>query len=107
MSAWMVLMDMDGVNTKTFGPKFGVLPVGVPLGSAQDGLGLPVQDQIWAWVPEPPKPVSSRHLPELGLTREPLDWGTQVWAPVPLQSYRSTVVPLAVPAPLTSRHLPR
>ena len=39
-----------------------------------------------AWVPEPPEPVSVRHLPDWGLTRAPLGWRDQVWAPVPLQS---------------------
>ena len=43
-------------------------------GRLQDWLELPVQAQIWDWVPEPPQPVSSRHLPELGLTYAPLDW---------------------------------
>src|ERR1700733_10566231 len=64
------------------------------------------QDQIWTWVPEPPKPVSSRHLPDSGLTSSPLDWACHCCAPVPLQVYRSTRVPLAVPAPSTSRHMP-
>ena len=84
-----------------------MLPVGVPLGRAQGWLALPAQSQIWTWVPEPPKPVSSRHLPDSGFSRSPFDCGTQICAPVPLQSYRSTVVPSAVPAALTSRHLPR
>ncbi len=77
-----------------------------PLGSVHCWLALSAQAQICTWVPEPPKPVSSRHLPELGLSSSPLDCGTQTWAPVPLQVYRSTRVPLAVPAPLTSRHMP-
>ena len=55
-------------------------------GSFQAWLELPVQLQIWAWVPAPPKPVSSRHLPDSGFSRAPSDCGTQVWAPVPLQS---------------------
>ena len=76
-------------------------------GSFHGWLALSVQVQIWTWVPAPPKPVSSRHLPEFGFRSSPSDCGTQVCAPVPLQWYRSTVVPLAVPAASTSRHLPR
>jgi len=48
-------------------------------------LELSAQAQIWTCVPEPPKPVSSRHLPEFGLSSSPFDCGTQTWAPVPLQ----------------------
>src|SRR5215469_13107478 len=61
-------------------------------------LALPVQSQISSCVPGVvDQPVSSRHLPDWGLSREPLDCGTKTWAPVLLQSYRSTVVPLVVP----------
>ncbi len=68
-------------------------------GSFHDWLAPPEQDQIWAWVPGAvDQPVSSRHLPDAGFSSAPLDCGCQTWAPVPLQSYRSTVVPLAVPA---------
>ena len=71
-------------------------------------MAVSVQDQIWSWVPGVvDQPVSSRHFPDSGLSRAPSLCGTQTWAPVPLQSYRSTVVPLAVPAAFTSRHLPR
>jgi hypothetical protein len=61
-------------------------------GSGSTGQGrshcwfvLSAQVQIWTWVPEPPKPVSSRHLPDSGLTSSPLDWACHCWAPVPLQ----------------------
>src|SRR5579859_2223975 len=69
-------------------------------------LLLPVQSQICSWVPEPPNPVTSRHRPDCGLNSDPSDRGMNTWAPVPLQSYRSTVVPFWVPPPLMSMHLP-
>ena len=59
-----------------------------------------------SWVPEPPFEVSSRHLPDWGLTRSPPGCAIQSWAPVPLQVYRSTMVPLLVLPPLTSMHMP-
>ena len=37
-------------------------------------LEVSAQAQICTWVPEPPKPVSSRHLPEFVFTSSPLDW---------------------------------
>ena len=78
------------MNTYTFGPKFGALPGGgvvEPLGSVHCWLELSAQAQIWTWVPEPPKPVSSRHLPELGLMYSLFDWCCQTCAPVPLPHY--------------------
>ena len=82
MSAWMVEVAIDGSKTVTFGPKSGCgmpppPPPPPPVGSAHCWLELSAQSQIWAWVPEPPKPVSSRHLPELGFSSSPLDCGTQ------------------------------
>ena len=77
-----------------------------PPGSVHGWLALPAQSQIWTCVPEPPQPVSSRHLPEFGFSSAPFDCGCQTCAPVPLHEYRSTFVPLAVPAPATSRHMP-
>ena len=61
-------------------------PVSVMFGYGRDHCWLEpsVQAQIWAWVPEPPKPVSSRHLPDCGFRYSPLDWCCQTCAPVPL-----------------------
>src|SRR5690348_7056842 len=69
-------------------------------------LAPPAQAQICACVPDPPQPVSSRHLPDCGFRYSPLDWCCQTCAPVPLHVYSCTSVPLAVPPPDTSRHLP-
>jgi hypothetical protein len=61
-------------------------PVSVMFGYGRDHCWLEpsAQAQIWAWVPEPPKPVSSRHLPDCGFRYSPLDWCCQTCAPVPL-----------------------
>ncbi len=85
---WIVELDIDGLKTSTLDPKFGVFGGGVtvPDGSVHCWLLLPAQVQIWTWVPEPPKPVSSRHLPEFGLISPPLVWAVQTCAAVPLQS---------------------
>src|SRR5215469_4144244 len=84
-----------------------MLPVGCPSGKVHCWLAVAAaQSQICTWVPDPPEPVSSRHLPDWGLSSSPLDCGCQTCAPVPLQVYRSTRVPFAVPPALTSRHLP-
>jgi hypothetical protein len=42
-------------------------PSAAGYGSFHRWLALPVQSQICSWVPEPPYPVSSRHLPDCGL----------------------------------------
>src|SRR6202044_1820127 len=77
-------------------------------GSCHFWLAPPLQSQIWTWVPGVVDEFgSSRHLPDCGVSSEPLDCGMKTCAPVLLQSYRSTVVPSAVPPPLMSRHLPR
>jgi hypothetical protein len=55
-------------------------------GSVQRWLAWPLQSPMIAWVPEPPDPLSARHLPDCGLTRAPFGCGAQVCAPVPLQS---------------------
>ena len=59
------------------------------------------------WVPEPPEPVSVRHLPDWGLTRDPFGWGVQVWAPVPLQPLDRTAARDQHPACLIDWELSR
>src|SRR5215211_1066090 len=49
----------------------------------------------------------SRHLPDGGLTRAPPGRGHHCWAPVPLHCHSWMRVPLAMPLPATSMHLPR
>jgi hypothetical protein len=44
--------------------EMGLLGQLVPVGRCQSWLELPVQSQISSCVPEPPHPVSSRHLPD-------------------------------------------
>jgi len=69
---------IDGVKTSNvrhdvrsgwLGGGGGVL---VPPGGVHCWFELSAQAQIWTWVPEPPKPVSSRHLPEFGFTSSPV-----------------------------------
>jgi predicted outer membrane repeat protein len=58
-------------------------------GIYQDGTfaPAPVQLQICTWVPGVVEnPVSSRHLPDCGLSRAPSDCGCHTCAPVLLQS---------------------
>src|SRR5437764_1265197 len=63
---------------------------------------------MMSWVPLAVLPAgSSRQRPDCGLSRVPLGWDCQVWAPVPLQSQSWMGVALAVPPEVTSRHLPK
>jgi GntR family transcriptional repressor for pyruvate dehydrogenase complex len=66
----------------TSGRAWGVLR---PYGRFQTWLAVSAQSQIWSCVPEPPYPVSSRHLPDCGLYNSPLDSGMNTWAAVSLQ----------------------
>src|SRR5688572_23010015 len=59
-----------------------------------------------SWVPSAElPPLASRHLPDCGLTREPLAPGVQVCPPVPLQDDSCTRPPFPVPPPATPMHL--
>src|SRR5687767_135354 len=60
------------------------------------------------WVPlaELP-PLASRHLPDCGLTRDPLAPAVQFCGPAPVQADNCTRPPSAVPPPATPMHLPR
>src|SRR6187200_2410057 len=62
---------------------------------------------MWIWVPsaEAP-PTASRTLPDCGFRIVPFACGCHTCEPVPLQVHSCTLVPLAVPALSTSRHLP-
>src|SRR5262245_44886712 len=81
--------------------------IGPPPGSTHRWLGLPVQSQIWSWVPfVVVAPGSSRQRPDTGLISEPLAPACQTWLLAPVQVQSCTSVPLVVPKPLTSMHLP-
>jgi hypothetical protein len=59
MSAWIVEIDIEVLNTYTFEPKAGVLPGGgvvppPPLGRVHCWLEVSAHAQICTWVPEPP-----------------------------------------------------
>ena len=57
-------------------------------------LDAPLQLHICSWVPLVVLPLgSSRHLPEVGLTRAPF-WAFHCWLAPPLQVHSSTRVPL-------------
>src|SRR5882757_9533179 len=74
----------------------------------QDWLVPPEQSQIWSGVASAElTQVASRHLPDAVFTNWLDAVCVQACAPVPLQVNNCTFVPLAVPAPATSRHLPR
>ena len=76
-----------------------------PAGGVHSWLAAPVQVSMSSRAPVLP-PGSVRHRPELVLTSSPLAWCAQFCAPVPLQGYHWTVVPLVVPALVTSRQPP-
>lgn len=50
---------------------------------------------------------TSRHLPDVTCFRVPVDVAVHCWAAAPVQSAMTTSVPLAVPPPLGTTHLPR
>jgi hypothetical protein len=68
MSFWIVVVDIEVLNTYTFEPNAGVVPgggvvlggvvtgggVAPPLGSAHCWLEVSAHVQIWTWVPELP-----------------------------------------------------
>jgi hypothetical protein len=67
-------------------PLFPAVASGYAPGRVQCWLAASVQDQIWSWVPGAADLlVSSRHLPDWGLNREPSLRGCQAWPPVLLQ----------------------
>ena len=77
-------------------------------GGTQRWLSWSRQSQICSGVPFAVfQPSTSRHLLAPTFTSWRAVLTRQRWAGVLLQSYSWTLVPLAVPAAVTSRHLPR
>src|SRR5690348_11742004 len=78
-----------------------------PAGAFHFWLVPPVQSQICNRVPLAElTPVASRQRFEAGFTMSCAPVTVHRWAPVPLQSHNWIGVPLAVPAEVTSMHLP-
>jgi hypothetical protein len=75
--------------------------------AAQRWLSTPAGSQMWIWARSAVLPSStSSSLPDCGLSSVPSGCGCHTWAALPLQVYSCTSVPLAVPPPSMSRHLP-
>src|SRR3954466_7000038 len=87
------------VNAETVG-EHGSAPQQSTQGlTVHSWFAVPAHDQIWSCVPSAELwPVASRHLPDAGFTNSFWALWVHCWAPVPLQSYSCTLVPLAVPA---------
>ncbi len=69
---------------------------------AQFCWGLVLQLQICCCVPLTVLSLgSSRHLPDLKLRSEPLDWGIHSWSVCALQEKRMTALPFEVAPALT------
>src|SRR6266700_3751898 len=83
----------------------GAAVAGLPMGLLQRCCTEPVQVAMSSRAAVLPL-GSVRQRPDFGLTSSPLDFLVQIWAAVRLHAYQSTSVPLAVPAPATSRQPP-